>query len=125
MRLLLKLFFEESDCFIEFFFIFIVFLCVLVDYDEVFVIFGEILVLQCVVVGVLMLIIIWVKDDKFLRLNDRVNIIDDGVLIIGVVILQDVGEYYCVGRSLVGIDRVLVIFWGEGGLCMKGVYLIL
>lgn len=120
-----KSFLEESDCFIEFFFIFTVPPRVSVDYDEVPVILGETLVLQCAAVGVPMPTITWVKDDKPLRSNDRVNITDDGALIIGAAIPQDVGEYHCVGRSPAGTDSALVTLWGEGGLCMKGVYSIL
>lgn len=85
-----------------------------VDYDEVPVILGETLVLQCAAVGVPMPTITWVKDDKPLRSNDRVNITDDGALIIGAAIPQDVGEYHCVGRSPAGTDRALVTLWGEG-----------
>lgn len=110
---------------LSFFFIFTVPPRVSVDYDEVPVILGETLVLQCAAVGVPMPTITWVKDDKPLRSNDRVNITDDGALIIGAAIPQDVGEYHCVGRSPAGTDRALVTLWGEGGLCMKGAYLIL
>ena len=119
MRELPKLFLEESDCFIEFFFIYTVPPRVSVDYDEVPVILGETLVLQCAAVGVPMPTITWVKDDKPLNSNDRINITDDGTLIIRDAIPQDVGEYHCVGRSPAGTDRALVILWGEGGLCRK------
>ncbi|PFX30360.1 hemicentin-1-like isoform X2 [Stylophora pistillata] len=85
-----------------------------VDYDEVPVILGDTLVLQCAAVGVPMPTITWVKDDKPLKSNDRINITDDGTLIIRDAIPQDVGEYHCVGRSPAGTDRALVILWGEG-----------
>ena len=90
-----------------------------VDYDEVPVILGETLVVQCAAVGVPIPTITWMKDNKPLKTSDRVNITDDGALIIMDAIPQDVGEYHCVGRSPAGMSKALVILWGEGGLFMK------
>ena len=92
-----------------------------VNRGEVPLMLGKTMELHCAAVSVPTPSITWLKDNKPLHLQttDRINITDDGTLVIRDATPQDVGEYQCVGNNPAGTATGLVVLWSEGGLLNK------
>lgn len=87
---------------------------VTVDREEVPLIIGKTIELRCSALGLPTPSIVWLKNSKRLQSSDRINITDDGTLVIRNAAPHDMGKYRCEGRSPAGTSSAQVVLWSDG-----------
>lgn len=72
----------------------------------VIVFFDMCIIIMCFVVGMFILLVVWSRGDEliYMLLVGNMIVVYIGILIIDVVFINDMGDYFCIVMSEVGVD---------------------
>lgn len=72
----------------------------------VIVFFDMCIIVMCFVVGMFILLVVWSRGDEliYMLLVGNMMVVYIGILIIDVVFINDMGDYFCIVMSEVGVD---------------------
>lgn len=72
----------------------------------VIVFFDMCIIIMCFVVGMFILLVVWSRGDEliYMLLVGNMMVVYIGILIIDVVFINDMGDYFCIVMSEVGVD---------------------